>query len=144
MSQSAAKHAAERWLTTAREDLESALVLKKAARHAHACFLAQQGAEKAVKALWYRMDEEPWGHSVQRLLQDFAHKATIANVDRCEEHAADLDKFYIPTRYPNGLPDLTPHRVYGARDSEEALRKAQVLVDTVCAWLAARDAGSGG
>ena len=55
------------------------------------CFLAQQGAEKAMKALWYRMDEEPWGHSVQRLLQDFAHKATIASVDRCEEHAADLE-----------------------------------------------------
>ncbi len=24
---------------------------------------------------------------------------------------ADLDQYYIPTRYPNGLPDLTPGEV---------------------------------
>jgi len=32
--------------------------------------IAQQAAEKAVKALWYLADAEPWGHSVQKLIGD--------------------------------------------------------------------------
>jgi HEPN domain-containing protein len=39
-------------------------------------------------------------------------------------HAASLDKFYIPARYPNGLPDLTPGQVYISQDAEQAIEKA--------------------
>ncbi len=40
-----------------------------------------------------------------------------------------LDRFYIPTRYPNGLPDLTPGEAYLDEDAEQCIRDAtEILV----------------
>ena len=76
--------------------------------YAQACFYSQQAGEKAVKALWYMLDADPWGHSVQRLILDFPHRSDISDVDIWIEWGAALDKFYIPTRYPNGLHGTYP------------------------------------
>jgi HEPN domain-containing protein len=38
-----------------------------------------------------------------------------------------LDRFYIPTRYPNGVPEGTPRENYTAGDSEFALRIARMV-----------------
>ena len=46
------------------------------------------------------------------------------------EASAFMDRFYISTRYPNGLPDLTPGKAYFLRDAEQALERG--------AWLLAR------
>ena len=59
---------AERWLTTAQGDYETAVVLLDHSRCAHACFHAQQSGEKAMKAVWYFSDADPWGHSIEKLL----------------------------------------------------------------------------
>jgi len=128
MSRADARHNAARWLSTGRDDLTSAEILKDAGRHAHACFLAQQGAEKAVKAMWYMTDQDPWGHSVQRLLEDLSQTVSLAEIQDLTLLAASLDKYYIPTRYPNGLPDLTPHKVYSASDSQNAISSAEQLL----------------
>lgn len=138
MSETSAEYSARRWMDTAREDLESARILAAAQRHSHACFLAQQSAEKAVKALWYRLDDDPWGHAVQKLLQDFPERETVTDFAVCLEHGSDLDRYYIPTRYPNGLPDLTPHEAYAGRDSTQAVEKAAFILERAGAWLAAR------
>jgi HEPN domain-containing protein len=100
---------AGRWLETSRGDLETARILKAAGRWAHACFHAQQPVEKALKALWYAKDLDPWGHSAQRLFDDLAAASaeTHRGVADLSIQAAEIDRFYIPTRYPNGLPDLT-------------------------------------
>ena len=42
--------------------------------------------------------------------------------------AALLDKLYIPTRYPNGLPDLTPGQVYRHEDADHACHAARMPV----------------
>ncbi len=112
MSQSKNRHDAERWHQTAQDDLKAARALRDAALFAHACFQAQQCAEKAIKALWYLMDQDPWGHSIQRLVMDFPNPEFVEDIDAWEQRAAYLDRFYIPTRYPNGLPDLTPGQSY--------------------------------
>jgi HEPN domain-containing protein len=40
------------------------------------------------------------------------------SVDKqADNDAAALDRFYIPTRYPNGLPDLTPGKYYFQKDA---------------------------
>ncbi len=67
MSVSKNRHEAERWLLTAEEDLRAVEVLLRAGAFAQACFYAQQSGEKAVKALWYLVDAEPWGHSISLL-----------------------------------------------------------------------------
>jgi HEPN domain-containing protein len=38
-----------------------------------------------------------------------------------------LDRYYIPTRYPNGLPDLTPGQVYFRKDAEICLESGDRL-----------------
>ena len=129
MSRAKNRYQAERWLKTAQEDLEAARLLFEGHKYAQCCFLAQQSAEKAVKALWYLLDAEPWGHSVQRLLEEFPQPELIADLESWVEQAALLDKFYIPTRYPNGLPDLTPGQVYRSRDAEEGLTAAGALLE---------------
>lgn len=135
MSKSEQRYTAERWLATAREDWESARILADAGRHAHACFLFQQAAEKAIKALWYAADDDPWGHSVQRLLQECPAEIASAKRTKSIEAAAALDKYYIPTRYPNGLPDLTPHAVYRPSDSADAAERAGFILDMASEML---------
>jgi HEPN domain-containing protein len=133
MSRAKNRYQAERWLLTAEEDLEAARLLMAGGMYPQCCFLTQQSAEKAVKAMWYMLDAEPWGHSVQRLLEEFPRKRAVS--ERWIEKAALLDKFYIPTRYPNGLPDLTPGQVYRLKDAESGLEAADTLLKQCRAFV---------
>jgi len=42
-----------------------------------------------------------------------------------------LDRYYIPTRYPNAWPALPPHKHYSKDDAEEALKTAVGVVEIV-------------
>jgi len=42
-----------------------------------------------------------------------------------------LDGYYVPTRYPNSLPDSIPARVYTADAAREAVRLATEVVEFV-------------
>ena len=75
MSQQKLFHEAQRWLKTAHEDLGAARVLSTGKRFSHACFFAQQSGEKALKALWFLLGEDPWGHSVQKLIEELPDPA---------------------------------------------------------------------
>jgi HEPN domain-containing protein len=136
MSQTNNFYQAQRWLLSAKEDLRAAEILFRADTYAQACFLSQQAGEKAVKSLWYLIDADPWGHSVVRLVTEFPRSSEIHDLKAWTETAALLDKFYIPTRYPNGLPDLTPGQVYGKSDAESGIDAARDLVDACEKWLA--------
>jgi HEPN domain-containing protein len=133
MSAEKANAEGKRWLATARGDLETARILLEAHRWAHACFHEQQAGEKALEALWYARDLDPWGHSILRLIQDLkdAHPATHEVVRDLAETAAQLDRFYIPTRYPNGLPDLTPEDAFFESDALRALDLAASIAGRV-------------
>jgi HEPN domain-containing protein len=129
MSQSKSQYEAERWWLTAQEDLEVAKALHEAGKFSHACFLSQQSSEKAMKALWLSIDNDPWGHSIQKLVMQFPQQHMLPNIQNWLDYAAYLDKFYIPTRYPNGLPDLTPGQVYISQDSAQAIEKASFFLE---------------
>lgn len=124
---------AVRWLETARGDLTTARVLLSNERYAHACFHAQQAAEKAMKSLWYSLDRDPWGYSVRKLIDDLKelHADYYARMQDIVPMAAELDRLYIPTRYPNGLPDILPDQAYFERDAERALELAERLIDRI-------------
>ena len=49
-----------------------------------------------------------------------------------------LDGYYIPTRYPNGLPDSIPARVYTRPVAKEVLYLADQVLNTVKSKLAAK------
>ena len=131
-----------RWISTARDDVEAARILMENGKHPQACFLCQQAAEKAVKALHYCRDSDPWGHSVKKLISSLesvdgrAHEALAPHVDE----AARLDRFYIPTRYPNGLPELTPAEAYSQGDAGAALAAAEAIIAVVERGVDARPA----
>ena len=122
-------HEARRWLATATDDLEAAQLLADGGKHAHACFAAQQAAEKAVKALWLARGDDPWGHSIQRLLSELEPERARDELSDLVEDAALLDRHYIPTRYPNGLPDLTPGETYFRRDADRCIEAASQILE---------------
>lgn len=124
---------AERWFKTAQGDLDSAMVLLKNSRYAHACFHSQQSGEKAVKAVWYYLDADPWGHSIKKLIQDLEQVDlnTYAKFKALEKCAVLLDRFYITTRYPNGLPELTPEEAYLEEDATQCIENAEKIIDAV-------------
>lgn len=137
MSISDSRHESERWFKTAEQDLNAAKALKTSGHYSQASFLAQQAAEKAVKALWFAQDADPWGHSVQKLLNDLPRLQGLANDTKLLRKAAKLDRLYIPTRYPNGIPDLTPGETYAIEDADEAIDDASSIVESVRSALKA-------
>jgi HEPN domain-containing protein len=129
MSQSKNLHEAQRWLATAQQDLLAAKSLSANGFFAHACFLAQQCGEKALKALWYLHDREPWGNSIQRLVTELPDIFSLPDRENWIQRAASLDRYYIPTRYPNGLPDLTPGQSYFRQDADSAIAQASTFIE---------------
>lgn len=116
-----------RWLEQAEADRIGAQLLFDGGSYHLACFIAQQTAEKALKAFLYSQGEEfVIGHSVEALCRWAAE--FDEEFERLRENVAPLDGYYLPTRYPNSLPDSVPARVYTRSVAEEGLRMAdQVL-----------------
>jgi HEPN domain-containing protein len=94
-----------RWLEQAQYDLKTSQWNAKGELFAPACFWAQQAAEKAAKAYLYSRGERlVTGHSVAELLERC--KAHDEEFDSLITVGAFLDRFYIPTRYPNSLGSI--------------------------------------
>jgi len=91
--------------------------------------------------MWYAAGQEPWGHSIQKLVMQFPEPQTMADLDVWTERAAVLDKFYIPTRYPNGLPDLTPGQSYFSRDADQAIEYATLFLQVSRQFVESRSSG---
>jgi HEPN domain-containing protein len=129
-----ARDEGQRWLDQAREDLKWAEHLAEQGGYHIACFLAQQVAEKALKAFLYAQGEElVIGHSVARLCAA-AQAVEPAFSEHCRSWAV-LDGFYIPTRYPNGLPGGIPAEAYPQETARDAVALARQVVDFVASLL---------
>lgn len=128
---------ARRWVDQATDDLEAARLLCEHGRHAQACFLAQQTAEKALKAILYaRGADVVMGHSVAALCDEVSGvEPEIA--DRCPEWAS-LDQYYIPTRYPDALPGGIPAAVFTGEQTTRALALAAEVLDAARRHVAER------
>lgn len=121
-----------RWLTQARDEFEDAEELRKRKRFYLALFHFQQATEKAFKAYLYlkaKSVEVFHTHSVYELLKmaveiDSGFKE-VASVKK-------LDRYYIPTRYPNGLPGGVPSRYFDdPGEAEEAMQLAKRSIDLI-------------
>ncbi len=125
-----------RWLEQAQVDLHWARHLQTEGAYYLVCFLAQQLAEKALKAFLYAQGEElVIGHSVRQLCQRaVAYEPQL--LDYLEAWSI-LDSYYILTRYPNGLPDDIPARVYNREASSSALTLAEAVYARIDTWFTA-------
>ncbi len=81
-------------------DLDQARHSRSGGFHEWACFAAQQAAEKALKAVYQALGGDAWGHSVLGLLEGLSRRTPV-DPDLWND-ARDLDRYYIPARYPNG------------------------------------------
>ncbi len=137
MSREKQENEAYRWFVTARSDLDTARLLSMHERFPHACFHAQQAAEKAVKAVWYALGADPWGHSIRKLIEELK-EVDLNAFDVLKpiiSSGLKLDRMYIPTRYPNGLPDITPDLAYEQEDAESAIAASESVINRVREYL---------
>jgi HEPN domain-containing protein len=119
-----ARAEAARWLAQAESDLGFAELGLREGFFAQACFVCQQSVEKALKALHYLAGARVvLGHSLVELLDSLS--AQHAGLLDLREAAQQLDQYYIPTRYPNGLPGGVPAEVFTRRQAEEAVALAR-------------------
>ena len=79
------------------------------------CFIAQQSGEKAIKACLYAMGRRKvLGHSLHEMALELID--SDSRFQGIAQEAKRLDRFYISTRYPNGLPGGSPFQVYDCDD----------------------------
>jgi len=119
-----------RWFEQARDDLRAAQTSREGGHHEWACFQAQQSAEKALKAFLLLHGKRQFlSHSIQELLRE-AQEIDPSLKDVAK--ARRLDEYYIPTRYPNGLPGTTrPHEFYDEEEADECLRLAELVLAAI-------------
>ena len=124
----------KRWLRQATQDLDDARYNRKGGRYHLACFLSQQASEKALKGYLYAQGEEQvWGHSVADLIrQATRYDPAFEPLIRV---GGTLDRHYIPTRYPNGLPGGIPAEAFDADDADKAIQQAEQIIRHVAERL---------
>ena len=114
------------WIDEAEGDLEHAKSDIVGGYYNWACFSAQQSAEKAVKAVFQKMGAEAWGHSVADLIEELSKRREVP--EKLISRALELNKAYIPTRYPNAHPSGSPRSRYTKEEAERLLRYAEEIV----------------
>ena len=124
------EHEGWRWLHEARNDLAGSGHLRQGGFHSLACFHAHQAAEKAAKAFLYAQGaEEIWGHSAADLLKECG--TYDSRLTSLYEVGAGLDRYYIPSRYPNGLPGGLPMEAFQQEDAGRAGEQAERILASI-------------
>jgi HEPN domain-containing protein len=116
---------AARWLAYARSDLDAARALLRDPEYypRQVCFLAQQAAEKAIKAAFVLLEIEfPFTHDLDHLrnLLPVGWRVKTEHPD-----LADLTIWAIEARYPGDMPDVT------AADARQAFKAAEAVYQSV-------------
>ena len=129
---------ARRWWTQALDDCAFVRDMAREGRYFDkACFIAQQAAEKVVKACLYAAARrEVLGHAVLEFARELAR--VDLTFKAIEGPAARLDRYYIPARYPNGLSAGTPFESYSADDLASACEDMEALFAVAERFLRAR------
>jgi HEPN domain-containing protein len=117
------------WFRQAEADLEHAETSAREGDYEWSCFAAQQAAEKAVKALYYSLHGDPWGHSLLALIRGLPEAVSARLPEALLDSAKALDKHYIQTRYPNGFDAGAPTDYYTNRDAKESIEHAKSILE---------------
>lgn len=98
---------AVRWLQYAKQDLESAekMIGESGFVYRHACFWAQQAAEKALKAAFiYLQSDYPWRHDLDALRNMLPDDWLVK---REHPDLARLTEWAVEARYPGDWAEAT-------------------------------------
>ncbi|MDM7461651.1 MAG: HEPN domain-containing protein [bacterium] len=125
------------WMAQAKRDLEGAAWAFQGGYYEWACFMCQQAAEKALKAVYAERGAEIWGHSVYHMLRGLRQDIAPSEYRSLSQCARLLDTHYIPTRYPDSENGGVPYENYQQTEAETALDCAQRIL-RLCDDLLAR------
>jgi len=132
MAERGRREEARRWILQAMYDLKAAEWNLEGGFYNTVCFLAQQGAEKALKsALYYQgiSRSKLMTHSTVQLLSEVV--SFIPSLEDLTDDARELDLHYIPARYPNGLPGGVPHTFYSRKTADAALKSSESIIQEI-------------
>ncbi len=118
------------WFDFAREDLLMAEGALERRIYNQTCFHSQQGVEKTLKGfLRTKKQNIPKIHFLEELIE------LCSNIDHqfksLKSRCSILDRYYIPTRYPDALPGMLPEGLPQKDDAEEALETLRKVMDFV-------------
>lgn len=115
------------WFRQAEKDFAHAKRARGSGDFEWSCFAAQQAAEKAVNALYQSVHVDAIGHSVSRMLQDLptGSKPPAELVLLAKE----LDRHYIPSRYPNFHSGGAPMDYYTDADASRTVEGAEKVIE---------------
>lgn len=117
----------ERWRTAAEDAARAARVQADAELHNWACFMAEQSAQLAMKALLHGIGAGAWGHDLVKL-RGVISEATEGTLGGDVVAAVmRLSRHYIATRYPDAHAAGAPGAHYSREDSLEALADMQAI-----------------
>ncbi len=114
------------WLEQAERDIKRAELDVEHEFYEWACFTTHQAAEKALKALGMKIEVELRGHSLTGMLKVLKEKVDVPK--GIGYLAKLLDKYYIPTRYPNGFASGKPADYFTFEEAQEAVNAAREVL----------------
>lgn len=117
----------QKWAEEASNDFTAGVVLHDAKIYNTAVFHFQQAVEKMVKACLYYYNEQPWGHSIFKLLQQLP-KNNFPDLEFLINESREFDMHYTSTRYPDSLPGISPSELYNEETSHRMMKKAEQLI----------------
>lgn len=118
--------AAAEWLGLAESDLETAVSLRDTKPHI-ACYLSQQAAEKAVKALYVAHSVSfAFTHSIAELIDDLIDlHPSLASYRGA---GVILTLYEVNTRYINLQTGINPLKMFRAEDAANAVQLATGII----------------
>lgn len=114
------------WFNQGKRDAELARWCIEGGHYEWACFAAQQAAEKVIKAVFQKLGGDAWGHSVTDLLKALPSSRAVET--QLLNAARELDRHYIPARYPNSHPAGAPFEHYMQGEAVRAVSNAESII----------------
>jgi HEPN domain-containing protein len=130
MQKTAENNSPSLWLQFSKEDLMAADVLFRSGIYNQVCFHAQQSIERSIKAFLFSKDID-----VPRIcrINDLLKVAVPVDnrLEKFQEKAKWIDKYYASTRYPDTPEDDMPLKRPGSEEAKKALRIAKTFYDYI-------------
>jgi len=120
----------DRWIKSAKKTLESAERDLADGDYNWSCFKSHQAAEKALKALLWGIGKPEISHSLPVILKKVFEIGYESKPD-IFEYSIRLNKYYIPTRYPDVWSEGIQEEYYSEKEALEAIKYARKIIEWV-------------
>lgn len=123
----------DRWFRTAHSNRVAAAREADAGAHHIACMLAEQAAQCALKGLLHGIGaaRDAYGHGLVGLSDRVVAHVETQLEPSLRAALQRLTQLYLPSRYPDALPEGSPTETYGPEHSTQALTDADAAMTFV-------------